>query len=464
MKDKNEISSLISTKSGNGDKINGKISEILDKGVDHGMKKLLRGLVCGAVLSLFLCTAAFAAGNGIRIELNGENVVFQDAAPQIVNDRTYLPFRAVFVALGFADENITFHGESRTVEAVSDGLTVSMVIGEKKVTVVKNGVTTVLTTDVPAFIDPQLGRTYVPVSFVAQAVGYRVGWDGSRRTVILEDLEALFENNAQTYQVLEKYLAYSSALRSSRYQVEGTVTAWLDGKESELEAQGGFTMIMDGGMNFDMNTRMALNGMLGAVDLAAAIPEGVQLEMRGNMMDGTISFRSEELSVLSENGAPVWYTQEQDGMEENVVLAVLDRQPEEGAVRDYVEKLIREAIRENNALSATDQLKWFNQVLADTAFVRMGSQYVSGVQEEVTGISVSFYSEGNRMFGYRVIYDQDGFHMDISLIHNTLQAVYRMENQQGERITLRLEGEMTPTEQRPVGKPAAGDRVLKLQN
>ena len=442
----------------------GKISEILNKGVDHDMKKLLRGLLCGAVLSLFLCTAAFAAGDGIRIELNGENVVFQDAVPQIVNDRTYLPFRAVFVALGFADENITFQGESRTVVAASDQLTVSMVIGEKKVTVVKDGRTTVLDTDVPAFIDPQLGRTYVPVSFVAQAAGYRVGWDGSRRTVILEDLEGLFENNTQTYQVLEKYLAYTRELRSSNYLVDGSITTWLNGGGTDLESQGSFRMVMDGRMNFDLSTRLALTGMMGGVDLAAAIPEGVLLEMRGNMTDGTICFRSEELKVLSEQDSLVWYMQKQDGIEENVVLAALDGEPEDGTIRDYVEKLIRNAIRQNNALSATKQLEWFNQVLADSAFVRMNGQYVSGVQEETTGISVSFYAEGNRVFGYRVIFDLDGFRMDVSLVKDTLQTVYRVESEQGERITLNLEGTMTPTELRPVGKPAAGEQVLELSD
>lgn len=426
------------------------------------MKKLLRGLLCGAVLSVFLCTAAFAAGDGIRIELNGENVAFQDAAPQIVDDRTYLPFRAVFVALGFADENITFQGESRTVVAASDELTVSMVIGEKKVTVVKDGVTTVLATDVPAFIDPQLGRTYVPVSFVAQAAGYRVGWDGARRTVILEDLEALFQNNTQTYQILEKYLTYRKDLFRSNYRVDGTITTWMDGGKTQLEAQGVFRMVMDGRMDFDMSTRMALTGMMGGADLAAAIPEGVQLEMRGNMTDGTICFRSEELMVLSEHEAPVWYMQKQDNIAENVVLRALDGEIEDGTVRDYVEKLIRDAIRENNALSATQQLKWFNQVLADSAFVRMNGQYVSGVQEETTGISVSFYSEGNRVLGYRVIFEQDGFRMDTSLIKGILQTVYRMENALGERITLNLEGTMTPTELRPVGGPAAGEQVVQL--
>jgi hypothetical protein len=42
--------------------------------------------------------------------------------------------------------------------------------------------------------------------------------------------------------------------------------------------------------------------------------------------------------------------------------------------------------------------------------------------------------------------------------------VYRMENARGERITLNLEGTMTPTGLRPVGGPATGEQVLQLPN
>jgi len=133
------------------------------------MKKLFRMLLCVTALTLALCTSALAADSGFRVELNGQELSFADAAPQILNDRSYLPFRAVFTALGFADEDITYQEQTKTVSAASPELTVSMVIGENKVSITKGGETTVLDTDVPAIIDPDLGRTYVPVSFVAQA-------------------------------------------------------------------------------------------------------------------------------------------------------------------------------------------------------------------------------------------------------------------------------------------------------
>ena len=139
------------------------------------MKKSFRTFLCVAVIAAIMAVAAFASDGGIQVRINGKIVPFADAAPRIESDRTFIPFRGVFEALGFADSDISYDTATKTVKAVKDGKTVSLVVGEKKVSVTENGKTTDIATDVAAFIDPAQSRTYVPARFVAQALGCNVG-------------------------------------------------------------------------------------------------------------------------------------------------------------------------------------------------------------------------------------------------------------------------------------------------
>lgn len=67
-------------------------------------KRALSGLSCAALLTGLLGTGAFAAEAGtasaIGVELNGQAMTFTDAVPEADQGRTFLPFRAVFEALG----------------------------------------------------------------------------------------------------------------------------------------------------------------------------------------------------------------------------------------------------------------------------------------------------------------------------------------------------------------------------
>ena len=142
------------------------------------MKKLLRLLALSAVVALSLCVTAMAAeadADAPTVLVNGQAVEFADAVPQIVDGRTYIPLRATFNALGFADEDITWDAEKRTATAVKEGLTITLTEGEKAVTVTRDGESETMETDAAAYVDAASGRTLVPLRFVAQAAGCNVG-------------------------------------------------------------------------------------------------------------------------------------------------------------------------------------------------------------------------------------------------------------------------------------------------
>jgi len=111
----------------------------------------------------------------IRVVLDGEPISF-DVPPQIINDRTMVPLRAIFEALG---AGIEWNGDTQTVTATRGGTVVVMQVGNPVITVAGNNVTL----DVPPLIVDD--RTLVPARAVAESFGVGVDWDGDAQTVIL---------------------------------------------------------------------------------------------------------------------------------------------------------------------------------------------------------------------------------------------------------------------------------------
>jgi serine protease Do len=129
-----------------------------------------------AVMVSFLCfiaTPVSAADQPIKVSINGVFLTF-DQPPVIISDRTMVPFRAIFEAMG---SEVQWDATTRTVTAEKDGTVITLQIGSKKA--LKNGSS--ITLDVPALIVN--GRTMVPLRFVGEAFGYEVIWNANTRTV-----------------------------------------------------------------------------------------------------------------------------------------------------------------------------------------------------------------------------------------------------------------------------------------
>lgn len=102
------------------------------------------------------------------ISVNG-NLAQKDAAPVIQNSRTLVPIRFITESLGGA---VAWNGESKEVTLLLDGKEIKMMIGK---TLEKYGVA-------PVIMD---SRTYVPVRFVADALGAQTSWNEAEKTVTL---------------------------------------------------------------------------------------------------------------------------------------------------------------------------------------------------------------------------------------------------------------------------------------
>ena len=100
-------------------------------------------------------------------------------APVIVNDRTLVPLRAIFEAMG---AEVVWDDAAKTVTATRDDVTISLAIGSDQLMV--NG--EAVTIDVPAQIIND--RTMIPVRAIAESFGCNVNWNQkAKRVAITED-------------------------------------------------------------------------------------------------------------------------------------------------------------------------------------------------------------------------------------------------------------------------------------
>ncbi|MCZ8518242.1 MULTISPECIES: copper amine oxidase N-terminal domain-containing protein [Paenibacillus] len=104
---------------------------------------------------------------------------FYAVAPEVRSGVTLVPLRAVFEAL---QANVTWHGESRTIEAVKGNRRVILTIGSPQASV--NGKAAGL--EQPPVIEN--GTTLVPLRFVSEALGSQVIWEAATRTIQIVSL------------------------------------------------------------------------------------------------------------------------------------------------------------------------------------------------------------------------------------------------------------------------------------
>lgn len=141
-----------------------------------------------AALSISAASAAAFAADGITVTLDGKAIDF-DVQPQIIDERTMVPLRAIFEALG---AEVGWEQETETVTAVKGDTTIVMTIGSDVFYVNQKPVELDVA---PVIIDE---RTLVPVRAIAESFGLKVDWNGDAQTVIINSAADKAANAAYT--------------------------------------------------------------------------------------------------------------------------------------------------------------------------------------------------------------------------------------------------------------------------
>lgn len=414
------------------------------------MKKFLRTLLCGAVLALTMSTAAFAAENDLLIApnpnamparqgdfyvmINGEYVTFPDAVPQGRDNRSFLPMAATFSQLGFAEKDMTWNTDG-VITATKGDLTISMTIGKKEITLTKAGETTVIPVDVAPYVDSATWRTYVPFGLAAEVLGYKVGWDGSTGTVLIDDVDAIWAENTETYELMDKYMAYSKDLAGDKVRLSGTYSAnvyacdWagLDVSEvsflldGDYDAYSATPAAIQFETDMDMTLAAYYNGedvtqaMLDSGELPA-LPESFDFDMRGDLAQGTLYLQSAALCALMEQPdmANAWFKLDFNALMEGsgmnwseLMSSALEMQNTQASFSETMKLMIEATPIAGPGMTTKDYLAMYNAMFADSAFVQEGNAYTNEMSfagmpmsltlltnsagTKVTGCSVDLY-------------------------------------------------------------------------
>ncbi len=142
------------------------------------MKKF-RGITSmglAVIMILGMSVSVFAKGN-IFVDLNE---VVSDTPSQIINNRTMVPVRAITEMLGY---DVYWHNDTRQVDVCEKGSTVpviAMQIDSTKAYYTKYDEELGESVGVEAILDSPAtiinNRTFVPLRFISEAVGYIVEW------------------------------------------------------------------------------------------------------------------------------------------------------------------------------------------------------------------------------------------------------------------------------------------------
>ncbi len=238
------------------------------------MKKLLASIL--ALVMLFAMTGnSFGAEiqsvnevPDIKIVMDGSLTTYKNM-PISINGSNLLPLREMLVNLGVSndDEHIIFNKADKSVTTKMGDTTIVLYIGKNTAYVNEKP----LTLNVAPVI--YKNSTYIPLRFVAEALGKKVVWSGSSRTVLICDL-AKFENikqlldksneataNAQRYK-MDMDISATAATGTMKFKLDMKTNAAVDQANKKMYMEillNMFGMEISTGTYFSDNTEYSYN-------------------------------------------------------------------------------------------------------------------------------------------------------------------------------------------------------------
>lgn len=345
--------------------------------------KRLTAVGTAAVLTLSLSAPALAAeSGGIAVQLDGTNVTFTDAVPEAKNQRTFLPFRAVFEAMG---AKVDWH--DTTVTAVRGDTTVTMQVGSTSATVQEGTATRTVTMDVAPYV--KNNRTYVPVRFAAEAFGCNVGWDQAAQTVLILDPEAIVGD--ATFSIMNAAIAgqekptgnqamdgdftmHMDMGESGKYDVTGTVSGVSSQTAADMTMSMDLSALADGMTAEDLGVTEAQAQAV--KDYMEEILKNATFEARMDLNQGTCYFHAPILAeLLQQQGMTenTWYSLDLSGMGLSGITA-----NQTVTMEELIQQLLTGSL-ENAAVaqSLASTAQMYVGLFQDSAFTRSGDTYTA---------------------------------------------------------------------------------------
>lgn len=445
---------------------------------------LLAALTLTAVLTGPVLAAEPAQDSQIAVQLDGKELTFTDATPEITSDRTFLPFRAVLEAMG---AEVGYDEATSTVSASKDGVALAMVPGQKTLSVTEDGQTRTVEMDAAPYIKESNGRTYIPVRYAAEAFGYSVGWDQDNKTVILVDVDALFGD--ATFELLDKMSASSGEQQDiGNMSLAGNLTVDLTDKSGQmlskpLNVKGSLEGIV-GEKGIQLSGAIngaALYAIFGAVDVG---PDGSSLgDLSGlleNLPDVTAELRFDIESKTFYVSVPnvenleagnTWYSLDLSAYEAQL-LDMIDMtqvaELEDAGVREALVWVLKSIPLDDMNMSypmLSQMAGLYVGMFSDQAFTKNGDTYTSKTTlEDLIDLEITLTQEGEDItaMGMTMSAAAEGVEMTMTMnaAPDKMDMVMDMTVADGEaEMVLHLDLSCAPTDKTPETQPPAGAEV-----
>jgi len=362
-------------------------------------RRLSAAALAAALMVPCLSARAAQAAGTVSVQLNGRDLTFTDAVPQVRDQRTFLPFRAVFEALGAAVDV-----KDGSVVAVRDGRTITMTPGSTAVTVTEGGTTSSLAMDVAPYVDPATWRTYVPVRFAAQALECAVGWDQASYTaVIVDPAQALADLKAQgaAFTYLERLDQLTAQYDQGRWDTGFTFTGemLLGGLIPVPISSGSAQIRIQDGAQVDLDADLSVDLPSTAGSPSALAGGPVRTSLRGDLSTGR-AYLKLDLPQTETGSAEVWY--DLGAGAASLLSSTQDTQ-------DYFQLLTKSL--DPNSLTAYTDLQALLLSLSDAAFQPDPDQpslRVAFAGDEDLSVTLVLELDGEQVVGYAAAIDADG--------------------------------------------------------
>ena len=429
---------------------------------------LLASMLVGTAL------AAEPANGDISVQLNGKALAFTDAVPELSDGRTFVPLRAVMEAM---DAQVDYDGATRTVSIHRGGADLTMVLGQNQATVAEDGQTRTITMDVTPYVRD--GRTYVPVRFVAEAVGCSVGWDPNTRTVVIVDVDALFGD--ATFQLMDSFAAYSKKQgQAGNMTLSGTLGLDLDMADSggmaqsvPVSAKGTLDgIVSDTGAQLTWALGLSgLSELLGLENLSSLKGE-VRMSLDSGMVYMSLP------AVLTGEPADAWYSLDLNAYQDQL-LSGLDltqlTQLQDAGIREALVAVLQSIPVDDSTVgyeAIATLVDTYKAMLSDQAFTQKGNTYVAQMKlEDIMDVTVTLTKEGDDIVAADIKMtcdvEEDGTKLAMSMDeHAASDKVTLTMNMEvaadGLNIKLDLDLSCLPTSKTPVTTLPAGEQAIPL--
>jgi len=140
----------------------------------------------------------YKKSDNIRI-ISDEGQVKFDVNPQIIDNRTLVPMRAIFEEVGL---EVEWDNESRTATGKNENTEISFVI-DSDIAVVNNELKNI---DVSASIIDD--RTMIPLRFLSENMGYNIEWVESSNLILMSKKDIIVDWELTRYEAEEPFREY----------------------------------------------------------------------------------------------------------------------------------------------------------------------------------------------------------------------------------------------------------------